>query len=117
MFVAHTRTHKTQEIGIALAVAGKRQEYRREHELRMRAQKANKSGHEYQCKRTIEYTTFLPSNLKANINRDRQKEITMSQGKLREKTRMSQVHSNNRFPITQWVSAFRDMLFNSGFRT
>ena len=34
---------------------GKRQEYRREHELRMRAQKANKSGHEYQCKRTIHY--------------------------------------------------------------
>ena len=36
---------------------GKRQEYRREHELRMRAQQTNKSGHEYQCKRTVEYTT------------------------------------------------------------
>ena len=40
----------------------------------MRAQTANKSGHEYQCKRTIAYTTFLPSNLKVNIIRDRQKE-------------------------------------------
>ena len=40
----------------------------------MRAQKANKSGHEYQCKRIIEYTTFLPSNLQVNKSRDRQKE-------------------------------------------
>ena len=45
MFVAQTRTHKTQEIGSALAVArwerrgkeGERQEYGREHVLRMRA--------------------------------------------------------------------------------
>ena len=36
---------------------GKRQEYRREHVLRMRAQKPNKSGHEYECNHTIEYTT------------------------------------------------------------
>ena len=42
---------------------GKRQEYRREHVLRMRAQKPNKSGHEYECNHTIEYTTFLLSNL------------------------------------------------------
>ena len=40
----------------------------------MRALNTNKSGHEYQCKRTIEYTTFLPSNLYVNISRDRQKE-------------------------------------------
>ena len=65
MFVAQTRTHKTQETGIVLAVArweragreGKRQEYRREHVLRMRAQKPNKSGHEYKCNHTIENTT------------------------------------------------------------
>ena len=37
---------------------GKRQEYRREHVLRMRAQKPNKSGHEYECNHTIEYTTI-----------------------------------------------------------
>ena len=36
---------------------GKRQEYGREHVLRMRAQKPNKSGHEYECNHTIEYTT------------------------------------------------------------
>ena len=42
---------------------GKRQEYGREHVLRMRAHKPNKSGHEYECNHTIEYTTFLPSNL------------------------------------------------------
>ena len=42
---------------------GKRQAYRREHVLRMRAQKPNKSGHEYECNHTIDYTSFLPSNL------------------------------------------------------
>ena len=31
--------------------------------VHMRAQKPNKSGHEYECNHTIEYTTFLPSNL------------------------------------------------------
>ena len=36
---------------------GKRQEYGREHVLHMRAQKPNKSGHEYECNYTIEYTT------------------------------------------------------------
>ena len=40
----------------------------------------------------------------------------MSQGKLRKKARMSQDHSNNRFTIPRWVSAFTDTLFNSGFR-
>ena len=54
----HTRRRKW---GVHLQLQdereGKRQEYRREHELRMRAQKTNKSGHEYQCKRTMEYTT------------------------------------------------------------
>ena len=52
----------------------KRQEYRSEHVLRMRAQKPNKSGHEYECNHTIEYTTFLPSDLLVNTSRDRQKE-------------------------------------------
>ena len=65
------RNIKTQEIGIALAVArrekggkkGKRQEYGREPVLHMRVQKPNKSGHEYERNHTIEYTTIFPSNL------------------------------------------------------
>ena len=68
LFVAHTRAHKTQVLHLQLqdersGEKGKRQEYGREHELRMRAQQTDKSGHEYQCKCAIEYTTFLPSDL------------------------------------------------------
>ena len=52
----HTYTQDTGNLGLDLQLQdereGRRQEYRREHELRMRAQKTNKSGHEYQCKRT-----------------------------------------------------------------
>ena len=48
----HTDTQDAGNGGVHLQLQdereGKRQEYRREHELRMRAQKANKSGHEYQ---------------------------------------------------------------------
>ena len=67
----HTRGHTScRKLGLHLQLQderrgekGKRQEYRREHVLRMRAQKTNRSGHEYECKNTVEYTKFLPSNL------------------------------------------------------
>ena len=60
----HTRLRK---LGVHLQLQderergnkGKRQEYRREHVLRMRAQKPYKSGHEYEWNHTIEYTTLL----------------------------------------------------------
>ena len=44
---------------------GKRQEYGIEHVLRMRAPKPNKSGHEYECNHTIEYTTNIIGSAEA----------------------------------------------------
>ena len=77
----HTDTQDAGNGGVHLQLQdereGKRQEYRREHELRMRAQKANKSGHEYQCKRTIEYTTTSTILLLVSWSEDQKRAVTL----------------------------------------